>query len=99
MTASHARARGIALGFLGVFAGSFMACHDNDGDSRLGSEAVTRGEAAAALPGGARCADAPAIGDAANCTAPLVPGADRRCTLQVGRRTREVLIHSPPSFA
>src|SRR6185369_5734207 len=96
MIVSHAHARG-ALTLL-VFAGLFMACHEADDDSGVAGEAATRGGATAGSPGGLACLHGPSIPDTGDCTAPLVPGADRRCNLQVGGRTREVLLYAPPSY-
>jgi predicted esterase len=72
-----------------VAAGLGVAC------GTANSEAVSDAEALSAPP--ASCIQ-PAAVDPGDCNAPLVPGADRHCTMQVGGQTREVLVYAPANW-
>jgi len=41
---------------------------------------------------------AAAPASANDCTAPIAPGTDRKCTIDVGGTQREVLVYAPPSY-
>lgn len=51
----------------------------------------------ASTPDAAACV-APPIDDSDDCTAPLAPGTDRRCHIQVGGKSRELLLYAPKSY-
>ena len=67
-----------------------VACSSASGEGPADGEALTAHVAS--------CSGPTASVDPADCNAPLVPGADRRCTMQVGGQRREVLVYAPASW-